>query len=455
MEWFLAVLRFTFTAIYFVGAFVLPLVLFYGVWSFYQRPTQAIRWLIWVFLIEAIIIVQPSLPLGVNLFIPDLLFLLIGAAGLLRLFVTSLRWPHYLWLIFGAMLALSFALGVLKFGSKSGVELRPYFYFWAGIWYLMTFRLSSADLEKIARSWMFASAVMVVIACFRWMALAAGLEITHYWNEGGQSLRVFTSTQTFFLVQGFIIGLYARLNKIGPAWWSGLVPILLICIVVLQHRTLWVMAFVSTAVLVLAAGKVRSRALTGALAAAVIGAVVLTPLLLGGKLDRLQQSLSHSVEEVGQKNSTLAWRVQGWQALVQQWASASPFVNLAGFPFGSGFNRRIEASQTELTQSPHSQYVTMLLRTGLVGLLAMLAAYALAIRGMWRWPHSGAPQILDNKVLLALLLGQVFFFITYAAEYNMILPLGLALTQLSAQRATPLVGSPGLARAYNNWGAQA
>lgn len=454
MEWFFAVLRFTFTAIPFVVAFVLPLVLFYGVWSFYQRPTLAIRWVIWVFLIEAIIIVQPRLPFGVNLFIPDLLFLLIGAAGLLRLFVTEFRWPHYLWLIFGAVLALSFAFGVLKFGSKAGVEFRPYFYFWAGVWYLMTFRLSAADLEKIARSWMFASAFMVLIACFRWVAQSVGLEIAHYWNEGGQSLRVFTSTQTFFLVQGFIIGLYARLNKIGPAWWSGLVPILFICIVVLQHRTLWVMAFVSTAVLILAAGKVRSRALTGALIAGVVGAMVLTPLLLGGKLDRVQQSLTNSVVEVGKQNSTLAWRVQSWQVLVQQWAHGGPLVNLTGFPFGSGFNRHIEASQNELTQSPHSQYVTMLMRTGLVGLLAMLAAYALAIRGMWRWPQSDARQVLDNKVLLALLLGQVLFFITYAAQYNMILPLGLALSLLAARPASVSSLPAGHAPAYNRQGMQ-
>lgn len=450
MEWFYITLRFAFTAIPFVFAFLLPIFFYYGVWSFYQRPTQAIRWVIWIFLIEVIIIVQPNLPLGVNLFIPDLLFLLIGAAGLLRLFVTRLRRPHYLWLIFGAVLALSFALGVLKFGSKAGVEFRPYFYFWAGVWYLLTFHLSDADLEKIARSWMFASAIMVVIACFRWVTQAAGLEIAHYWNDGGQSLRVFTSTQTFFLVQGFIIGLYARLNKIGPAWWSGLVPILFICIIVLQHRTLWVMTFVSTAVLILAAGKVRSRALTGALVAAIVGVVVLTPLLLGGKLDRVQQSLVHSVQEVGKQNSTLAWRVQSWQVLVQQWAHGGPLVNLAGYPFGSGFNRHIEASQNELTQSPHSQYVTMLMRTGLVGLLAMLAAYVLAIRGMWRWPQSGAPQVLDSKVLLALLLGQVFFFITYAAQYNMILPLGLALSLLAARHTMVSSRPAALAPAYNN-----
>jgi hypothetical protein len=437
MEWFYIALRFVFTAIPFVVAFLLPLLLFYGAWSFYYRPVTAIRWVIWVFVIETIMIIQPVLPLGIKLFIPDLVFLLIGMAGVLRIFTIKLHREHYVWLLFGAALMLSFALGVIQYGTKAGVEFRAYFYFWAGVWYFMTFPLSTADVDKIARSWVFASAILVVVVSLRWVAQALGMDIARYWNDGGGSLRVFNAAQTYFLATAFLIAFYSHLNKTGPKWWGSLLPLLLVCIVVLQHRTLWVVTVVSIGVLFLAAGKIRSKAVSTFLVAALVGTAVLVPLFTGGKLDTVQQSLVHSVQEVGQENSTMTWRVQSWRALVEQWAHGGPVVNLIGYPFGSGYERHIEATQNELTQSPQSQYVTVLMRTGMIGIVAMLAVYYLAIKAMRRINSHASSQTVDSKLLLALLIGQLLFFITYSVHYSQLIPLGLSLVMLGQFRRQP------------------
>lgn len=435
MEWFYLILRSAITSIPFVIAVLLPLFLFYGAWAFYHRPTAGVSSVIWMFVIETLIMIQPRLPLGVQLFLPDLLFLLIGVAGLLRIFCVRLQRHHYAWLIFGAVLFLSFGLGVLQYGTQAGVEFRTFFYFWAGIWYLMTFQqLTAEQLDKILRVYMVAASVMVVLALFRWVAMALDLDIVRYWNEGGSSLRVFNAAQTFFLAQAFLIGLYAYLNKTGPIWWRTFLPILFVCIVMLQHRTVWAVTLASVAIIFLLAGKVRSKALSTFVLAGVLGTAVLLPFVAGGQLDTVQQSLTHSVEEVGQKNSTLAWRVESWKTLIEQWAYGGPVVNMIGKPFGAGFSRYIALAQEELTQNPHNHYVYALLRVGLVGLLAMLAVYYMALRSMWKNRHQPSKHLLDPKLLIALVVGQLMYFISYPAHYSQLLGLGVSLVLLGQYR---------------------
>lgn len=442
MEWFYLILRSAITAIPFVIAVLLPLFLFYGAWAFYHRPTAGVSSVIWIFVAETLIVIQPRLPLGVQLFLPDLLFLLIGVAGMLRIFKVRLQRHHYAWLIFGAVLMISFALGVLKHGTQAGVEFRLFFYFWAGIWYLMTFQLTVEQLDKIMRTYMVAAAVMVVLVIMRWVTLALGMDIARYWNESGTSLRVFDAAQTFFLAQAFLIGLYAYLNKTGPAWWRVLLPILFVCVVVLQHRTVWAVTLASIAIIFLLSGKVRSKAVSTFVLAGVLGAAVLLPFLVGGKLDTVQRSLAHSVEEVGQRDSTLAWRVESWKTLIEQWAYGGPVVNMIGNPFGAGFSRHIELAQKELTQNPHNHYVYALLRSGLIGLLAMLAVYYMALRTLWRNRARPAMHLVDAKLLIALVVGQLMYFISYPAHYSQLIALGLSAVLLSQYRHKAAAAAP-------------
>lgn len=430
MEWLFTILRFTIISIPFVVAFLLPLFLIYGAWAFYYRPTAGVSSVIWVFVVETLIMIQPRLPLGVQLFLPDLLFLLIGAAGFLRIFSVRLQRHHYAWLIFGAVLFLSFGLGVLQYGTQAGVEFRTFFYFWAGVWYLMMFQLTAEQLDRILRVYMVAASVMVVLALFRWTAMALGLDIVRYWNEGGTSLRVFNAPQTFFLAQAFLIGLYAYLNKTGPVWWRAFIPILFVCIVMLQHRTVWAVTLASVAIIFLLSGKIRSKAISTFLLAGVLGTAVLLPFVAGGKLDTVQQSLVHSVEEIGQQDSTMAWRIESWKTLLKQWAYGGPVVNMIGNPFGTGFSRHIALAQNELTQNPHNHYVYALLRTGLIGLLAMIAVYYMALRSMWKNQSQRFSHLLDPKLLIVLVVGQLMFFISYPAHYSQLLALGLSLVLL-------------------------
>lgn len=421
-------------ALPFAMAVLLPVVLVFGVISFYNNPVIGAGAAIWIFVLETAIIVQPSLPLGVRLFIPDILFALMAVAGLLRLFGLRMQGPHYLWLLFGAVLLVSFLLGVLRYGTAAGVEFRTFFYFWTGVWYLSTFQLTGTQLQKILGVYISAAAAMLVLALMRWTAMAWGLDIAAYWNEGGSSIRVLDAGQTFFLGQAFVVGLYAHLTKTGPKWWGPGLPLLFVCVVLLQHRTVWAVVLVSVALIFLWAGKTRSRAASTLAVAAVLGMAVLLPFIAGGQLDTVQRSMEHSVNEVGQEKSTLAWRVQSWQALIEQWASAGPVVNMIGKPFGSGFARRIAISQIELTQNPHSHYVYALLRVGLLGFAAMLAVYYVAMRSAWKSRDPVNEHHGIAALLMVLVIGQLVYFISYPAHYSQLLPLGLSLALLGQRQ---------------------
>lgn len=128
------------------------------------------------------------------------------------------------------------------------------------------------------------------------------------------------------------------------------------------------------------------------------------------------------------------WRVQSWQALVEQWAYGGPVVNLVGKPFGAGFSRHIEAAQEEVTQNPHNHYVYALLRVGLIGVLAMLAAYFMALRTSWRCRTQSLSRLVDAKLLITLVVGQLMFFVSYPAHYSQLLALGLSLALLGHYR---------------------
>lgn len=66
MAWFYLALPYVFTALPFVFAVLLPIFLVGGAWAFYHQPTVGFSSVIWLLVIETLIIIQPSLPLGVN-----------------------------------------------------------------------------------------------------------------------------------------------------------------------------------------------------------------------------------------------------------------------------------------------------------------------------------------------------------------------------------------------------
>jgi O-antigen ligase len=171
------------------------------------------------------------------------------------------------------------------------------------------------------------------------------------------------------------------------------------------------------------------------------GAAIVTSLVFvafpGSSSD--QEPLARSATSTG----TLTWRVDGWSELLSSW-SENPANWLVGRPFGSGFERRVEGSQVD--SHPHNFYIETMLRSGVAGLLALIALTAGLLRALWRLGRgSGARGLFGPDVLPALVAMQLVWFITWVPGSEQGIVTGLALA-LVATRARAPSRDPGRAR---------
>jgi hypothetical protein len=136
------------------------------------------------------------------------------------------------------------------------------------------------------------------------------------------------------------------------------------------------------------------------------------------------RELQRSVAETQQENSTLAWRVDSWKSLLNDWAAGGPLVWPAGKPFGSGNRRYIESQGMETTVSAHSHYIGLLTRGGLLVLFAYVAAQILTLRRLLTRPLD-APPWLNAEILAVFLVVNMVYAIAYGPDYMQAMFMGL------------------------------
>jgi hypothetical protein len=205
--------------------------------------------------------------------------------------------------------------------------------------------------------------------------------------------------------------------------------LLFVFVILLQHRTVWVVAVVVGVMYwVLRPSRAGQRAVV-----AVTGALVgcLTVVCFGlGAFGTVGGTLAASFAETQTTHSTFTWRVIGWQELLD--APRSWVEWLFGSPFSSGYARVVEGGLT--TVSPHNYYVHVALRLGLAGLVLLLAVYAL----VWRRLHHGG---LDGLALRLLIVSQLVFCATYSLFPEQGLLLGLCLWRIRVSTADQGAGA--------------
>jgi O-antigen ligase len=203
--------------------------------------------------------------------------------------------------------------------------------------------------------------------------------------------------------------------------------VLLLFVVLLQHRTVWVVTVAMVMVGFVLSTVTRKRgSLPAAMAVLSVSLVVLMYQL--GAFGTIGNAIATSFEEVRRSNSTLEWRLAGWQQLLPR----STAEWLSGVPFGSGYDRVVGGSL--VTVGPHNYYVHLLLRLGLLSLVLLIGWYVLT----WRRLSSKGPWDVTLRVLMA---GQLIFFVTYSASPEQGVLLGLCMWYLRTRAAGAASGS--------------
>ena len=364
------------------------------------------------------------LPGGVQVYVTDVVVSLVAGAAVLRL-LRQRRFDRYQrWLLLlGVLVLVSLVRGVAAFGVQQSFNAFRQYLFFAGVAaYFATFPPAAWLSDRIGRIWLAVSIPMMVLVSVRWLAVFAGIDLGVPAEKFGAdaAIRVIDGPFTFFLASAFVLTIPAWLRGEQQRWVRRISVPLLLFVLLLNRRTVWLALVIGVAVLVLRDRRLGRRALMLVTVGALTTAVAF--VWLGG----LQ---GDSEPAVRSGSGNLTWRLEGWSELVDAW-SRNPTDWAIGQPVGSSFARVVEGSET--TSHPHNFYIEMLLRTGVVGLLALIALTAGLLRALWRMP-SRAGGLLGPDVLPALVAMQLVWFLTWVPGSEQGIVTGLAIAVAAAE----------------------
>jgi hypothetical protein len=376
---------------------------------------------------------------GVRVTANDLLFVALSSAAAARLIrLERLTTSQRLLVAFGVLVAWALVRGASSFGIPPAVnEGRKFLVFVGAAVYFSTVEPHRDLLDRIGRIWLVVAAGLCVLTLLRWTGSFVGITAGSY--EGGGSLRVIPAAGALVVAQGALIAFPLVADR-SRRLLRYLAPTLLVFVVLLQHRTIWVIAAAGGLYLLF-----RERAFAGRILAALGVALVLFTVLLFTVFDGSDDLLADQLSRSAQSTATFEWRMEGWRALVVQRGPDGPAEFVAGQPFGGGWER-VMANGNSVEVSPHSFYVEPYLRVGMVGLALLLALYAIALRGSAAVGRqevtrttAAAPTLLTPNVLHTVIAVQLLYYVTYTpdAAQALLLGLGLAVATQLAGRRTP------------------
>jgi len=382
-------------------------------------------------------------PAGVRIGVTDALFVFVVGAGIARLlriqrYGTLLRWL----LLLGVVALVSLLRGIAAYGVQPAVnDFRQYLQFVGAAAYFATFPPTPRVRHRIGLVFLAFTIPMMVLVCLRWLATFGGVDLGPLSATYDAAIRAVNGPETFFFALAAMLTL--------PAWqqpgrqarrirWLGVV--LLLFVTILDRRTVWLTMVAGAAVLALHDPRLGRRALSfGAVAALATAMLFAAFSSTGTSKEPLAQSADNT--------ATLTWRVEGWSELLAAW-SENPANWFVGQSFGSGFQRKVDGS--EVDSHPHDFYIETMLRTGIVGLAALLVLLVGLPRALWRRPGpdrgptsgprpgagSGGDFLLAPKLFPALLVMQVIWCVTWipGVEQGILTGLAVALAAARPQR---------------------
>jgi O-antigen ligase len=396
-----------------------------------RRPDVTAALLIGSTLLDAVFAnAVPSLTLPGDMRVgsTDLIATLVLCAAFARLLRMRRLSTYQRWLLlFIVLLVLSLVRGVIAFGIQTSVSDFRLMEFWiAAAVYFATVPPSHLVYNRIAKLWIWMTLPIMDIVVARWLAVFAGIDVGVPKERFGSdaAIRVLDGPYTFLLAQGFILSLpfWRQDQRARSIRIIGI--FLLLFVVLLDRRTAWVALLAGIITLMLYHRRLGRRAMWAV--------VTIAGVVIGAYSTLLRATTSgEPIAKAASNTASVAWRIEGWAVLLSQWAR-SPAGWFTGEPFGASFLRRIEES--EVVAGPHNFYIEILLRTGVLGLLALLALTVGLLVATWRRSTEDA-GVFGSGVLPALLMMQLVWFVTWVPGIEQGIVTGIAIS-LAARPTT-------------------
>jgi hypothetical protein len=341
--------------------------------------------------------------------------LLIASFINLALIKSHVTRTEFLLLGMGGLLIISLVRGFTQFGVEPAVRyFRNYLYFYSTTLAIIFLYRATINLKSFLLWWNITAWVLISLTVARLGLVAFGTYQNYYWvAAGGLMSRVITAAPTLVLLQASILIWIISRNRVFSS--SKLLFFLALpIIIILQHRTIWIIMFFVFLLIFL-----MERRLSGFALFAIMSTALLFTITL---LLFWDNSLLGSVAGSAQNANTFNWRIEGWRQLLLPERFKS-FIDYAiGQPFGTGYTRFLFGSRYATEFSPHNFYIQTFLNIGGVGLTILIAVYA---RTLGRLLANRQDRV---KLAFALvLISQLLFFITYSPNIEQGLLLGFSI----------------------------
>jgi hypothetical protein len=370
-----------------------------------------------------------------NVFASDLLIgVLLGGSIARMLRMPRLTNPQRLMVLFLLLVVWSMVRSLAGADSVEAVAgARSYLVFICAALYFSTVEPNRGLLDRIAKIWFAAAAALCAVVLMRWAANAAGISGGIFGS--GESLRVIPSSGALLIAQGAILAL-PLIGQRSRGLLRWLAPVFLVFVLILQHRTVWIVTSVSMVYLLY-----RERSLTRNVLGAIGAGLALMAILSFTVLENHDLEVTDSLADASQNTDTFSWRVAGWRAVMRDAGPEGMVEWVVGRPMDVGWDRIMMHGEAIVTVdvSPHNYYLSALLRVGIVGLVAILAVYAMALNGTRKgFPyHRGEDRLLSADALHVVLALHLVYYISYGTESfgGLLLGLGCAFAvRPSSQR---------------------
>lgn len=357
----------------------------------------------------------------------DLVSIVAGGAAIIRLLSTGrLDRLQLFWIAVTVVLAGAFLHGAAAHGpATAGIFYRRFFYLTTATLYVMTFPWPSVDLDRFAQLWLGAAAALVGFAALLWLVpdiAAYGPMASDRQRFAFEAQRVLPAASALLLSQAALIGIAAWSGGKGSPMLRPLAIACLLASILLIHRSVWV----ATAAGLLVLTTISTRALVPVIAASGVAAFAgLAVVVLVGGLghDLLASPISEAVGEALSSDSSIAWRISGWDILVNRTLAGGALSTLVGNGFGVGYERLIGWARFDF--SPHNIYVEIFINAGLVGAGLWTLFHVVALLRLWLGRSEEDGTVLDRRAAVAVLVSLMTFGLPYTPSPEQGLMLGV------------------------------
>lgn len=408
----------------------------------YSRLGAGLMLILGIFMIDALTMGDGRLSLGINLFYADIALGFIALiAGLRLVFASDFPKKNRAWLFFCTLICVSLLTGLISYGSTAGVQARPYFYFMVTGLYAMSFVMNNERLRLVFNALTGTACLLIGLAVYRWVVyytpIHSLLPPGGVYNIDGP-IRVIYSNQALVIAQVLVAGFFFATASRGFAVARFLSPVLLGVVLVLQHRSVWLAGLISVLVRLLL-GRSKSGSPFGQLLIiAGIVAVTAVPLVFIEKLSDVTQQIGASTTSALEGEGTTGERLRSWNEIVRNWYGAGVRSIVIGQSFGTDNSRYVtdgRGATRKIDYMAHNLYVQTLFNTGLLGLLAFLAATWYVIGGLYRIFQDGRGGT-EAEVLLVLIVMQLAYYVPYGTDYLQSFLFGIALAYVAGKNVS-------------------